>query len=486
LDDPNKSDRFRAGSCKDIPKRLFSQGHIHSMTVQKAGSRSAATAVAKHTPPEAPRAAHPNKQPAVPRTAEAKAHSNYHRDSFESGKQTRSASPANTVKAAQNKGPKVSLGAAGQTYVDLGSGDNRASVSQTRDGRLRVTSDGRTVTLTAEQSRNAIIRGGNGNDTVKVDSRVTVGVTIDGGRGNDALWGGKGHDTLTGGAGDDYINGGKGNDRLSGSQGRDVLYGLDGMDSLSGGAGRDYIDGGKGNDALSGGSGADQLMGGRGNDTLAGEGGRDVLAGGFGRDALQGGSGRDSLYFQREDSILDGKNDRKQAVAMNTAGRLGRSISISGDAGFRGQVQSDLDALRSVPAGQRMLRGLDGSGKKTQIDATQQGNAAEAPGATYGDVAVKADGTRGPGANATVHFNTSRTNLGGGEDWMTRPPVVGLFHELAHAHDFTNGEFNLGTTQGVPNGELAATGLPHVGPAPHRPAENDLRNELNLPRRPRY
>jgi Ca2+-binding RTX toxin-like protein len=457
------------------------------MTVQKAGPRSAATAVAKHAPSQAPRAAQPNKQPAAPRKPEAKAHSNHHRDSFEGGKQTRSATSANTVKAAQNKGPKVSLDASGKTYVDLGGGDNRASVSQTKDGRLRVTSDGRSVTLTAEQSRHAIIRGGNGNDTVKVNSRVTLGVTIDGGRGNDALWGGKGQDTLLGGEGDDYVNGGKGNDSLSGGQGRDVLYGLDGVDSLSGGDGRDYLDGGKGNDALSGGSGADQLMGGRGNDTLAGESGKDVLAGGFGSDTLQGGIGRDSLFFQKEDSILDGKNDRKQAVAMNTAGRLGRSISISGDAEFRAQVQSDLDALRSLPAGQRMLRGLDGSGKHTRIAATQNGNTAEAPGATYNDVAVRTDGSRAPGANAKVSFNASRIHLGGGEDWMTRPPVVGLFHELAHAHDFTNGEFNVGkNAQGVPDAELAATGLPHGGPAPHRPTENDLRKELNLQRRPRY
>ncbi|WP_164016985.1 M91 family zinc metallopeptidase [Pyxidicoccus trucidator] len=389
-------------------------------------------------------------------------------------------------------GPTVAADPSGQTVVELGSGNNTATVSQTKDGGLTITSGTDTVTLTAEQARNAVIRGGAGNDSITVDSSVTQGVNIDGGEGNDTLIGGSGNDALEGGAGDDYIEARGGDDAVSGGDGRDVMYGLDGKDSLSGGAGRDYIDAGAGDDSVSGGEGDDQVIGGRGDDALSGGEGNDAVAGGLGTDTVNGGEGSDKLYVQDDDTVSVGEGDTRENVDMTDSDSLGSSVSVTGDADFNARVQSDLDAMRSLPSGQDLLRRLDDSGKKTTIQATTGGNSAT--GTNFNDGYMTADGTAGKGTDSQVNYNTTRISLGG-EEWMNRPPVVGLFHELVHASDFVNGELAPGTSEGgTRNLEHSAVGLPYDhdnDPSTpkikqERTAENDLRDDLNLPTRPRY
>ncbi|NVI96791.1 alkaline phosphatase [Myxococcus sp. AM009] len=406
--------------------------------------------------------------------------------------------------------PTVSTDAAGRTVVDLSSGNDTATVSQTADGGLQVRSGGNTVTLTAEQARTAIIRGGDGNDTITVDASVTQDVRIEGGAGDDTLVGGAGNDRLDGGAGsdiirggagndalrgadgDDYLDGGAGDDRMYGGAGRDVMYGLDGEDRMSGGAGRDYLDGGAGNDFVSGGDGDDQVLGGRGDDALVGGRGNDAVAGGLGQDTVRGGAGDDKLYVQDDDDVRNLEaGDTRQVVDMSGADTLGSSVSVTGSADFTARTQSDLDALRSLPEGQALLARLDGSGRSTTIRETNRGNTA---GATnFNDGYMSADGTPGPGTDSQVNYNPSRISIGG-EEWMNRPPVVGLFHELIHASDFVTGTLPPGSTDGVINVEQSTVGLPydHDGDPStprieaDRSTENDLRDELNLPTRPRY
>jgi hypothetical protein len=411
--------------------------------------------------------------------------------------------------AAAGSGPTVTTDKSGRTVVDLGTGNNTATVSQTKDGGLSITSDGKTVTLTAAQAKNAVINGGDGNDTITADASVTKGVrisggkgddkltggvgkdTLDGGEGNDTVIGGKGNDTLRGAGGDDYLEGGAGDDAISGGEGRDVMYGLDGKDRMSGGAGRDYMDGGRGNDNVNGGDGDDQVMGGRGNDTLRGGKGNDAVAGGLGTDNVDGGAGNDKLYVQKNDKAKVGKGDTKTIVDMKGSNNLGSSVSVTGSDEFKARVQSDLDAMRSLPIGQDLLRRLDGSGKKTEIRETSGGNTAG--GTNFKDGFQSVDGKPGKGSDAHVNYNTTRISLGG-EEWMNRPPVVGLFHELVHASDIATGTLAPGQTNGTNNLENSAVGLPfdHDGdPATpnitqNRPAENDLRDQLNLPTRPRY
>jgi len=411
---------------------------------------------------------------------------------------------------AKSSGPTVGTDASGRTTVDLGSGSNTATVSQTADGGLKITSDGQSVTLTAEQAKKAVITGGDGNDSITVDASVKGSVSIEGGKGDDKLVGGAGDDTLSGGdgndvviggqgkdsvqgqAGDDYVEGGAGDDTVGGGDGRDVLYGLDGKDSLEGGTGRDYLDGGTGDDTADGGDGDDQVIGGRGNDTLRGSKGNDAVAGGLGKDTVQGGDGSDKLYVQDEDDAGEvSSSDTQQIVDMKDSDTIGSSVSVSGSDDFRARVESDLDAMRSLPIGQELLRGLDDSGKKTTIQETSKGNSAG--GTNFDDGFQTVDGTPGPGSDSYVNYNTTRTSLGG-EDWMTRPPVVGLFHEMVHSHDITHGTLAPGQTDGTNNLENSAVGLPfdHDGDpktdkiTQDRPAENDLRDELNLPARPRY
>ncbi|WP_177233538.1 M91 family zinc metallopeptidase [Stigmatella erecta] len=366
-----------------------------------------------------------------------------------------------------------------------------------------VTSDGHSVRLTAEQAKNVTIRGGEGNDRIAVDADVKANLRIEGGNGNDTLVGGGGKNTLVGGAGDDYIQGGAGNDRIEGGSGRDMLYGLGGNDTMLGGVGRDYMDGGAGNDSVNGGTGNDQVMGGRGNDTLAGGSGNDVLAAGDGKDRVNGGTGRDTLYTQTGDTLSSSKKERLgdtvTKVNLDTRSRAGgvpgSSITVEGDAAFKARVQSDLDVLRSTPKGREMLLALDNSGHTTTV---RQAPAAEGNSAQPTDrpnAWLNPDGTPGTGSDAYINYNPERTVLGGGaEDWRTRPPIVGFFHEMVHAYNYATGTLALGETGGVNNRELAAVGLPydHDGNAstpdmhPGHTSENRLREELGLPARPEY
>ncbi|NOK07498.1 M91 family zinc metallopeptidase [Corallococcus exercitus] len=407
-------------------------------------------------------------------------------------------------------GPQVSTNAQGRTVVDLGAGNNTATVSQNTDGGLTIKSGSDTVTLTAEQAKGAIINGGDGNDSITVDASVTQDLTLDGGAGDDKLTGGKGNDTLVGGAGndtviggegkdtlqgqdgDDYLEGGAGDDRILGGEGRDVLYGLDGNDYVSGGNGRDYIDGGAGNDRAYGGAGDDQVIGGRGDDTLSGGTGNDAVAGGAGKDTVRGGTGTDKLYVEENETTADAAEGEREIVDMTGADQLGSSVTVSGSADFQARTQSDLDAMRSLPAGQELLRTLDNSGHTTTIQQTTQGNSASAQ--NKDDAWLNTDGTKNKGTNGTVNYNTTRISLGT-EDWQNRPPVVGLFHELVHASDYANGTLARGEKDGVNNRETSAVGLPiDLDQDPStpdvvqggRPGENVLRDDLNLPTRPHY
>ncbi|NTX10310.1 alkaline phosphatase [Myxococcus sp. CA056] len=412
--------------------------------------------------------------------------------------------------AAAAAGPQVSTNASGQTVVDLGTGNNTATVSQGKDGSLTVTSGKDSVTLTAEQAKGAIIQGGDGNDSITLDASVTQDVTVDGGAGNDKLTGGAGNDTLIGGAGndavlggagtdtvsgddgDDYVEGGAGDDLVNGGAGRDVLYGLDGNDLVNGGEGRDYIDAGAGDDTATGGAGDDQVIGGRGDDSLSGGEGNDAVAGGAGKDTVNGNGGTDKLYVEEGEESADSAGDTRTIVDMTDADKRGSSVSVKGTPEFQARVQSDLDAMRSLPSGQDLLRSLDGSGKTTTISETSGGNTAS--GTAFNDGFFNKDGTPGKGTDATVNYNTSRISLGA-DEWMNRPPIVGLFHELVHASDMNNGTLANGSKDGTRNLETSAVGLPvdlDQNPATPdvvqggRPGENVLRDDLNLPTRPHY
>ena len=200
----------------------------------------------------------------------------------------------------------------GRTIVDLGRGDDRASIRQLEDGRLEITANGKSHLLDEKQSRHVTVRGGSGDDSIAIDGRVDADLKVAGGRGNDRLRGGDGGDQLYGGKGKDRVSGGGGNDRVSGGRGDDRVSGGAGDDWVAGGRGRDALRGGEGNDRMVGGAGKDRLRGGGGDDRLTGGNGRDVLAGGAGADRMDGQGGKDRLVREGEDQIKLGAGDRVQ------------------------------------------------------------------------------------------------------------------------------------------------------------------------------
>ncbi|HZM79558.1 MAG TPA: M91 family zinc metallopeptidase [Candidatus Limnocylindrales bacterium] len=343
--------------------------------------------------------------------------------------------------------------------VNTGGGDDRVVVeSDPVTGAWRVEVNGRLSVFPA--SCRLTLRTGAGDDRVTV--RGSRGVTILSGYGDDVLVGGKGDDILIAGPGDDYLEGGPGTDFLSGGPGRDVLYGGPGDDLLDGGEGTDYLDSG---------SGVDTMVGGPGSDIVhIGAGGRLV----------------DSLG----DKVYAGPVDH----------RLGWSIRIHGSEAFVERVSADLMLLRRSGIGRAMLEELDRLRDPLVILED------EASSASWTSLDLRS------GKRSTVFTVTYRTTRGISAD--RSPPIIGLFHELAHVYDFANrtqagGRHDDpldpdtvagpgGTRVGAPNDERVAVGLPidhdddpetptRLDPRhPYGYTENALREEMGLPRRSRY
>jgi Ca2+-binding RTX toxin-like protein len=184
-----------------------------------------------------------------------------------------------------------------KTVINANGGNDRIHIHTNIDGSVRVNINGEKYDFTADQARNMVIDGGDGNDTITMsgcqlygpDSNISVvggegNDVIYGSQGNDHIYGGRGYDTIYGFGGDDEIRGGKENDTIYGGTGNDYIQGDKGADTIFGGAGNDSIDGGKHDDYLNGGSGDDIISGSRGT---------DIVFGGFGCDTISGGKGDD-------------------------------------------------------------------------------------------------------------------------------------------------------------------------------------------------
>lgn len=162
---------------------------------------------------------------------------------------------------------------------------------------------------------------------------------------------------------------------------------------------------------------------------------------------------------------------------------VGDQITIQGDAAFREGVVNDLGTLYNTPSGRELIDGINKGPHGMSIVKTDDGNECgyDNPDGRF----VRPDGTPGPGSSSTVFYNPNRTQIGdGSEPWMTRPPAVGLGHEMVHASDASKGTQVNGETGGTRNRELQAVGLPPY--QDKTPSENSLRKDMGLPPRPRY
>jgi Ca2+-binding RTX toxin-like protein len=398
------------------------------------------------------------------------------------------------------------LGLDGRDHVEARGGGDRVTTGASRDHLPGEDPSQPVVEHADGGAGDDAIWGGAGGDSLlggDGKDRAYGGAgddTVDGGAGDDAVYGGAGtdnvygrdgNDAAYGGEGRDYVDGGAGDDRLAGGLGDDTVYGLSGADRIDGGAGRDYLEGGRGDDTIDGGAGNDAISGGRDNDTLRGGGGDDRFYTGPGRDAVDAGGGADTVYGQAEDDV----RGAEQVVTVQITD-VASYIRIEGSPEFVDRVEADLDMLRASPTGQQMLGNLEkahedskhwfygGDGLTIRETRDENGYARSNPG-WFGH------------QHPQIDYNPSFDTLYDG------PPVVVLYHEMAHVYDYVNdtlddGTYNRPDNPDTPNRERVAAGLPidhdddqgtpdRIDPEhPIEYTENGLRAELGAPHRPRY
>lgn len=392
-----------------------------------------------------------------------------------------------------------------QTFINTGAGADNVTITIDPDtGDQIVTVNGKTYRVPIGQE--IVIRTGGDNDIIEVPQGTRVNVTILGGDGDDRVQGGDGHDrilggdgndevqagsrndTVLGGAGRDYVDGQTGDDLLGGGSGDDTVYGLDGSDRVLGGTGKDYLEGGEGDDRVLGGAGDDLLSGGRDDDTLVGGAGDDVAYAGHGSDTTYGGTGKDTSNEEADDTAGDDV-ERTVTVQITDAARF---IKIEGSPDFVARVEADLDLLRSSPAGQRMLAELEAQHEDSGVLGMFK------DGITIREHPAGDNNTASP--DGTIEYSPRRD-----QSVDERPPIVGLYHEMAHIYDFMSDNYDddeyHGTDtadDGIEQGERTAVGLPvdhdHDAGTPEQRdpdhpwelTENALRDELGWDRREAY
>jgi len=157
--------------------------------------------------------------------------------------------------------------------------------------------------------------------------------------------------------------------------------------------------------------------------------------------------------------------------------KVGRSIVVKGDSVFQSKVLGDLAQINSTPTGAGLLKSIDNAAQPVTISKTSGGNGASPIDGTR--AVPGPDGTPGPGTGSNVSYNPDRTQIGdGSQPWHTRPPAIGLAHELMHANHSANG-----TNDFTPTGEDMVVGNPPHDSEPF--TENKVRSEWNPPQPPR-
>ncbi len=178
----------------------------------------------------------------------------------------------------------------------------------------------------------------------------------------------------------------------------------------------------------------------------------------------------------------------------NVVTQYNEAITIVGTPEYQAKVLADLQRIANTPTGKALLDSIASSGKHVTIQAPSDPNAGNSCG-SYDNAAGRfsnPDGTPGDGSNSTVEYNPDRTKIGD-EPWETRPPGVGLAHELIHADQAAHGTMTPGTTNNdakpdpsdptktdqVNTREAEAVGIP---PNDNRDyTENKIRSEWDPP-----
>jgi hypothetical protein len=137
---------------------------------------------------------------------------------------------------------------------------------------------------------------------------------------------------------------------------------------------------------------------------------------------------------------------------------------------------------KTLSYGTTLIRVLNGKGpdaKTTKIEITTGGNQTTAESEK---VLKKGNGSNGPGDNAKVQWNPTKTEGGtdvNGSD--VRPPEIGLGHELIHSK-----HYNKGLTDAKSSGKFDPDGSGNILTKEEmntRNDENKIRQEQGLPNR---
>lgn len=479
------------------------------------------------------------------------------------------------VSTGTSSGPIPGVDFGDGTPVNYDDGEDSISISSTK-GDVTVDSGDRNDSVTITSAIDADVSGGNGRDEITVsgvhsadidggsnNDSITVSadttVTVEGGTGTDNIRvedathaevrGGTGDDNIDtygadeadvfGDDGHDYIRTGNGDDTVHGGVGQDTIYGGGGTDTLYGGSDSDYIDGGHGDDTIRGGTGEDIVSGGHGDDHLYGGADDDVLIAGAGSDNLFGEGGNDTAYHQVDDVVdadvedQGGDNISDIPDDFDPDTDITR-IEVVGTDNFIDRGHDDLNTLRAIPESAEGLQSIEeaegASGEQHMItieELPDEENGFASP-ADSDDAILDhdddgwfwTDGSgdihQDDGSDATVKynpaFNTLTPTTGSTDPATETPPVVVLYHELAHASDDIRGTLDRSEytgpdandndsspnrDRGVNNTERDAVGLPvqrddgthtddQTSLHDDRITENGLRDALGLPSRDSY
>jgi uncharacterized Zn-binding protein involved in type VI secretion len=174
---------------------------------------------------------------------------------------------------------------------------------------------------------------------------------------------------------------------------------------------------------------------------------------------------------------------------------LTKSIKIAGDKEYKEKVMKDLREISSTPTGKKLLQSLRDSGKTVEIRPLKDPDDGNSTGYKNGADRFKgSDEKPGKGTDSIVSYDPEQTTIGD-QPWETRPPAIGLGHELIHAEQAANGTMAQGQTNNdskpdpsdpsriaqEKKREVEAVG---IAPDDRRPfTENKLREEWS-PRQP--
>jgi hypothetical protein len=159
-------------------------------------------------------------------------------------------------------------------------------------------------------------------------------------------------------------------------------------------------------------------------------------------------------------------------------------LIVTGTPQFKGKVYLDLGWLMTSGVGQDLINQITERSFTVTITEVSGGNVT-----SYNPDAGSwedSSGKPGPGADASIGYNPVEINpYGGADPWMTRPPAIGLAHEMVHAWTAVHGTRAQGVdAAGTNRRELQATGLGEFKDV--KISENRFRAAFGLPLRPTY